>query len=149
MQSQTTAPIDPSALRVLVTGFGPFGPITVNPSWLAVKPLHNTTVHTLGAFPKPIHITSLEVATSYATVLSLVHPPSARTSISGGYDFILHVGVANPGNMRTELCGRKHGGQPALLFLHIPPIGEPLSTEEATEALRRIVSWVCGQEDKA
>lgn len=27
--------------------------------------------------------------------------------------------------------------------MHCPPVKEPLSTEEVTEAIRRIVLWVC------
>ncbi|KAF7792282.1 hypothetical protein EIP86_003318 [Pleurotus ostreatoroseus] len=34
-----------NAIRVLVTGFGPFWRYTENPSWSAVKPLHNTILH--------------------------------------------------------------------------------------------------------
>ncbi|KAG2011890.1 hypothetical protein CC2G_011959 [Coprinopsis cinerea AmutBmut pab1-1] len=30
-----------------------------------------------------------------------------------------------------------------VLFMHCPPVKEPLSTEEVTEAIRRIVLWVC------
>ncbi|KAH6915816.1 hypothetical protein BKA70DRAFT_1253864 [Coprinopsis sp. MPI-PUGE-AT-0042] len=36
------------------------------------------------------------------------------------------------------------GRKPArVLFMHCPPVKEPLSTEEVTEAIRRIVLWVC------
>lgn len=30
-----------------------------------------------------------------------------------------------------------------VLFLHCPPVGLPLSTEEVTEAIKRIIIWVC------
>ncbi|TFK29606.1 hypothetical protein FA15DRAFT_663757 [Coprinopsis marcescibilis] len=37
-----------------------------------------------------------------------------------------------------------HKNRPArVLFMHVPPVNEPLSTEEVTEAIRRIVMWVC------
>lgn len=36
---------EPNAIHVLITAFGPFGKYEVNPSWLAVKPLHNTVIY--------------------------------------------------------------------------------------------------------
>ena len=32
---------------------------------------------------------------------------------------------------------------PQVLFLHCPPIGQPLSTEEVTSAIKKIIIWVC------
>ncbi|KAJ3528951.1 hypothetical protein NM688_g7925 [Phlebia brevispora] len=112
----------PNAIRVLVTGFGPFWRYAENPSWLAVKPLHNTILHVepssdpvfvqnsqslvaqnpqplivradqIGAVhledqldampvdeadtspPRPveIHITALEIATTYQAAISTVN----------------------------------------------------------------------------
>lgn len=34
------------------------------------------------------------------------------------------------------------------LFIHCPPVGQPLSTEEVTDAIRKTVEWVCAQLDK-
>lgn len=31
------------------------------------------------------------------------------------------------------------------LFLHCPPINQPLSTEEVRGVLEKVVSWVCSQ----
>ncbi|KZT72045.1 peptidase C15, pyroglutamyl peptidase I-like protein [Daedalea quercina L-15889] len=118
------APQDSTALHVLVTGYGPFLNFKLNPSWLAVKPLHNTTLRTLDASARPIHITTLKVPVTYASVLSLtpgfhVRPPvlpepedpdfAQSLAPTGGFDFILHVGVAGPGSMRVEKRGRKIG----------------------------------------
>ncbi|KAI0368278.1 peptidase C15 pyroglutamyl peptidase I-like protein [Pilatotrama ljubarskyi] len=91
---QATDGVDPNALRVLITGFGPFGKYKENPSWLAVKPLHNTILYTdpptdllmasdqaamiteeMEEFlrrPQQIHITVLEVPVSYQAVLNTV-----------------------------------------------------------------------------
>jgi len=33
-----------------------------------------------------------------------------------------------------------------VLFLHCPPVGQPLGTEEVTDAIRKIVVWVCGEQ---
>ncbi|KAL4074003.1 hypothetical protein V8B97DRAFT_1274953 [Scleroderma yunnanense] len=89
------SPALPPELRpyhVLVTGFGPFSRYAVNPSWLAVKPLHNTVLkvdvaiepifpcdHPLPVNPdacliatREIHITALQVPLTYEAVLSVV-----------------------------------------------------------------------------
>ncbi|TFK54403.1 peptidase C15, pyroglutamyl peptidase I-like protein [Heliocybe sulcata] len=72
--------------RVLLTGFGPFGQFKINPSWLAVKPLHNLILDGTPApityseskqivleqpapASKQIHITALQVPTEYEWVL--------------------------------------------------------------------------------
>lgn len=112
----------------------PFGRFTVNPSWLAVKPLNNTLIspeadladsESPSAPPRPIHISALQVATVYDAVLSTVPgfhtrppvlPKSADSSLDPlqapppeGYDLVLHVGVAGPGAMRVETMAHKTG----------------------------------------
>ncbi|KAH7913887.1 hypothetical protein BJ138DRAFT_1170989 [Hygrophoropsis aurantiaca] len=92
---------DEHPLNVLVTGFGPFSRYSVNPSWLAVKPLHNTvlSVDTLAVpimvddnvvmaepqsssdRPRQIHITTLEIPVVYEDVLSIVPGLHARPPI--------------------------------------------------------------------
>ncbi|KZT72046.1 peptidase C15, pyroglutamyl peptidase I-like protein [Daedalea quercina L-15889] len=244
--AQTTYDVDPDALRVLVTGYGPFRSFKINPSWLAVKPLHNITIRT--AEDRPVHVTSLEIPTVYESVLTLTSSIHSRPPIvptpkdpamatakppTDGYDFILHVGVmSKSGNpIRLEQRGRKYGydkddaegnmcevvkeaegadGKPLrgfgkvyegfpdelftpidcsklgehlkagglkqvtlsvdaglylcefinycslaeakrtaatakkatpVLFIHVPPVGEPLTTEEVTDALKIVISW--------
>ncbi|KAF8070233.1 hypothetical protein FPV67DRAFT_1486703 [Lyophyllum atratum] len=124
--------------RVLVTGFGPFNQYEVNPSWLAVKPLHNTIVSADTSSPivvedevvleenqnraLPIHISALEVPVSYEAVLAIVPGLHARPPIlpesakslfpsppPSGYDFIFHIGVAGRGPLRMERQGHKLG----------------------------------------
>ncbi|CCM00398.1 uncharacterized protein FIBRA_02428 [Fibroporia radiculosa] len=246
--SRSTDTVDPTALRVLITGYGPFAGFPINPSWLAVKPLHNTITQTLGDTPRDIHITSLEIATSYETVLTATPSFHARPPVvsqpkdtafavlpppSDGYDLVIHVGVAGrSGHIRMEQLGRKYGydkedafGQYApvvvtegdkpvrgfgtdykefpeelythvnctklvdhlqgtgfkyvvpslnaglylcefinycslaeskrtaargekyskVLFIHVPPVGAPYTTEEVTEILRSTISWICSQ----
>ncbi|KAF7782496.1 hypothetical protein Agabi119p4_1872 [Agaricus bisporus var. burnettii] len=79
--------------RVLVTGFGPSAQWEVNPSWLAVQPLHNEVLHTDPAnhprpappsgkpvlpiddkllVPRPIHISTLEIPATYTSILKIV-----------------------------------------------------------------------------
>ncbi|KAH8101496.1 hypothetical protein BXZ70DRAFT_891500 [Cristinia sonorae] len=81
--------LDRDTVRVLITGFGPFSVFKeVNPSWLAVRPLHNTILHTESpavpvthkntivedppASPRQIHITTLEVPVTYDAVLTQI-----------------------------------------------------------------------------
>jgi len=85
--------------HVLVTGFGPFHRFTVNPSWLAVKPLHNTILNidppaepstiddqliTAEAdihITRSIHLSTLQVPVTYEDVLSIVPGLHARPPI--------------------------------------------------------------------
>ncbi|KAI4523461.1 peptidase C15, pyroglutamyl peptidase I-like protein [Schizophyllum commune Tattone D] len=118
--------------RVLVTGFGPFRQYKDNPSWLAVRTLHDTVIHTSAApahHPhapppafEPIHITALEVPVVYDAVLSIVPglhaaPPVLPPGLSDdfppppddGYSLIVHVGVSGSGPLRLETFGDKTG----------------------------------------
>ncbi|KAJ6562717.1 hypothetical protein DFH09DRAFT_1478707 [Mycena vulgaris] len=119
--------------RVLVTGFGPFGPYKENPSWLAVKPLHDTLITTekLGA----IHVTTLNIPTSYTAILDtvpLMHAappmlpaeysaPTARPLPEAGFDFVLHVGVWKTGGLSLERLGHKTGFTDPDAFRAFPP----------------------------
>lgn len=98
---QVSESVAPGALRVLITGYGPFAGYTENPSWLAVRPLHNTVLYTQAPTspvthngvdvlhqppltpngkhnPQLIHITALEIPVTYADVLSSVPRLHAR-----------------------------------------------------------------------
>jgi len=107
----------------------------VNPSWLAVKPLHNTVISpTTGdddsarsteSLPaRPIHISALEIPVSYEAVLEIVPKLHARPPIlpdheasffppppPSNYDFVFHIGVAGRGPLRMERQGHKLGYQ--------------------------------------
>ncbi|KAG1732195.1 uncharacterized protein EDB91DRAFT_1152111 [Suillus paluster] len=87
--------------RVLITGFGPFSRYAINPSWLAVKPLHNTILHIdLPTEPitvddqtpmpeensfiqdvRDIHLTTLQVPVTYEGVLAIVPGLHARPPV--------------------------------------------------------------------
>ncbi|KAF5371289.1 hypothetical protein D9758_004247 [Tetrapyrgos nigripes] len=231
--------------RVLVTGYGPFRNYKENPSWLAVRRLHDSVIRTSAsssATPESIHISSLEVPVVYSAVLDIVPglhaaPPVLPSSVpkdfptpsQDGYNLIVHVGVAGPTELRVEIFGDKtgynipdHEGKYAgiveekegeapvrgfaderygmfperlqirvpvdpllegcaqdgtilvtstdaghylcdfilycslaeskmagrntpVLFIHCPPIGEPLSTEQVAEGIKSIVANVCGR----
>lgn len=121
------------AFRILITGFGPFSHYNVNPSWLAVQPLHNAILTPtiveedkirIQAPSRRIHITALEIPISYDAVLAVVPklhtrppvlPELEKSSFSpppqNGYDFVFHVGVAGRGPLRMERQGHKIGYQ--------------------------------------
>ncbi|KAG8720825.1 hypothetical protein FRC08_018028 [Ceratobasidium sp. 394] len=95
---------DKRTLRVLLTGFGPFRDVEVNPSWLAVSKLNNQTLtftpppnppaHPHAPKPRPrvpveAHISVLEIPVTYNAILNTIPPLHA----SKQYDVILHVGV--------------------------------------------------------
>ncbi|KAL0567359.1 hypothetical protein V5O48_014633 [Marasmius crinis-equi] len=67
---------DSRILNVLVTGFGPFRNYDVNPSWLAVKPLHNTLIP-LDPYD-PITLSDGQVVMSRAS-----HPDPAGYNVTG------------------------------------------------------------------
>ncbi|KAG5637978.1 hypothetical protein H0H81_002339 [Sphagnurus paluster] len=130
-------PAKQDKFHVLVTGFGPFNQYEINPSWLAVKPLHNTIISfdptsaPVGSdqvvvedqIPsRSIHISALEIPVSYEAILATVpglhaHPPLLAASTdpdpppppASGYDFIFHIGVAGRGPLRMERQGHKLG----------------------------------------
>ncbi|KAJ7784106.1 hypothetical protein B0H16DRAFT_1491362 [Mycena metata] len=130
--------------KVLVTGFGPFGTYKENPSWLAVKTLHDTVIPTAptrgqppkGPKPDSIHLTSLNIPTVYAAVLStlpdlhaqppvlppLYTPPTTRPLPEDGFNLIVHVGVAGPGPLRAERLAHKTGYQLPDYERQSPPI---------------------------
>jgi len=140
------APIGSGTIRVLVTGFGPFAGYEENPSWLAVKPLHNTIVESnlvssKSPASKPtqtsIHITALEVPVTYDAVLSVIPgihsrppslPPTKDSSFSTipppveGYDFVFHVGVAGQGPRLEKLAHKSGYFMPDVVSKYAPEI---------------------------
>ncbi|KAF8622355.1 hypothetical protein AX15_007087 [Amanita polypyramis BW_CC] len=88
-----------NTFRILLTGFGPFYHYKENPSWLAVKPLHNVII-TPDVLSSPItvdgktitlddgisgtrsiHITAIEVPMTYEAVLDTVPGLHARPPV--------------------------------------------------------------------
>jgi hypothetical protein len=95
----------------------PFANIPINPSWLAVKPLHGEILYTdprlatdgsgIDKRSKPIHLTCNLVPVTYKDVLERVpgyhaRPPRlpedqdlpVHAPPSDGYDLVFHVGVS-------------------------------------------------------
>ncbi|KAF8935682.1 hypothetical protein EDD21DRAFT_382667 [Dissophora ornata] len=114
------APIDKksSKVKVVLTGFEPFGKHITNPSWLAVQPLNNTTLD-LPAIPadkaNPKHhnathvdLFSQELPVEYRKVPDLVSALHARHSRKDGQEeeylktYYIHVGVGLDGSTEIE-----------------------------------------------
>ncbi|KIK67010.1 hypothetical protein GYMLUDRAFT_844716 [Collybiopsis luxurians FD-317 M1] len=127
--ASTQAGGEEGVFNVLLTGFGPFANHRPdNPSWLAVKALHNV-VMPLDADPvvssthRLIKISALQVPVTYEAVVEVVpklhlRPPVLPEAVKDdfyplpqdkGYDFIFHVGVAGRGPLRMEKLGHKLG----------------------------------------
>jgi len=65
------------------------------------------------------------------------------TSMDAGHylcDFIYYCSLAEA-KRNANPYERRRNTQ--VLFLHCPPVNQPLSTEEVTEAILRIIVWVC------
>ncbi|KAE9398260.1 peptidase C15, pyroglutamyl peptidase I-like protein [Gymnopus androsaceus JB14] len=125
MHASTIGGDEDSVFNVLLTGFGPFkNHRPWNPSWLAVKPLHNVVMTldedsividgqvvmrapTTTLKHRLVKISALEVPVEYLTVLDWV--PNLHLRPPKGYDFIFHVGVAGKGPLRLEKLGHKTG----------------------------------------
>ncbi|KAH8828307.1 hypothetical protein DL96DRAFT_1709589 [Flagelloscypha sp. PMI_526] len=117
------APDEPR-LRVLLTGFEPLPLQDVSPSWVAVEPLHNKLIRDPVdeeiSQMRPIHITTLQLPTTYAAIQDIV--PRFHKMSTLPYDFILHVGSCGRGPLRLERLAHRtgymmkgtlrHGGRP-------------------------------------
>jgi len=55
-------------------------------------------------------------------------------------DFTYYCSLAE--SRRTSLRHDK-GSQTKVLFMHCCPVGQPFGTEEVTEAIQKIILWVC------
>ena len=89
----------PTAPTVLLTGFGPFANFPVNPSWEAVKLLHNETI--AGA-----RLSCHQLVVEYDAVSTEV--PALWSSLSPC--LVIHVGVsAAAKGLVLEQCGRSRG----------------------------------------
>ena len=68
------------------------------------------------------------------------------TSMDAGHhlcDFIYYCSLAEA--KRTSKPYEKRRNT-QVLFLHCPPVDQPLSTQQVIDAIKRIVVWVCGEQ---
>lgn len=125
-----------------------------------MKPLHNTTLRTIDATERPIHVTAFEVPVTYTDVLALtpgfhasppVLPKPADPAFAlselppDGFDFILHVGVSGSGPMRVEKRGRKVGyDRPDAQGKLCPTVG---ASSSGSTLLGKLVRGLTGPRD--
>lgn len=57
-------------------------------------------------------------------------------------DFIYYCSLAEAKRTAKPYEKRRNT---QVLFLHCPPVNQPLSTEEVTDAIKRIIVWMCGE----
>ena len=64
-------------------------------------------------------------------------------------DFLFYASLAEAKRHATKLEKDKTRSTPPkmtpVLFMHCPPVDQPLSTEKVTDAIQRIVLWVCSR----
>lgn len=157
-----------NCLRVLLTGFGPSPQFEVNPSWLAVQPLHDTVIPATddqidcadGPYrPRSIHITALQLPVSYSGVLDIIptlhthppKPPDEPTSPIGeneqpAYDFIFHIGVCGRGWLRLERQAHKTGYMMKGMLAFYPFELSPIKPFPPKTRLVRSLPWFAQSE---
>ncbi|TNY17617.1 hypothetical protein DMC30DRAFT_98792 [Rhodotorula diobovata] len=123
-------PLDPLApsqqpFRVHLTGFGPFGPHTVNASWETVRPLDGTVLSAPPSFPgaqsvaaankgpgptaHPIHLSTSLLPVKYSSALGLI-PALHASDTAPPPDLVIHCGVSGDDRaIRLEQRARKWG----------------------------------------
>lgn len=57
-------------------------------------------------------------------------------------DFIYYCSLAEAKRSAKPYEKRRNT---QVLFLHCPPVNQPLSTEEVTDAIKRIIIWECNE----
>ena len=64
-------------------------------------------------------------------------------------DFIFYCSLAEAKRYVTPQENLKELNTPIrstpVLFMHCPPVDQPLSTEQVTDAIQRVILWVCGR----
>ena len=84
----------------------------------------------------------------YQKTLVLTYPffQQIYSSMDAGHylcDFIYYCSLAEV--KRTAKPYEEKRRTPQVLFLHCPPIGQPLTAEEVTDAIKKIIVWVCAE----
>ena len=64
-------------------------------------------------------------------------------------DFLFYGSLAEAKrNAQASEKGKTRSTPPKMtpiLFMHCGPVGQPLETEEVTEAIKQVVAWVCAR----
>jgi len=57
-------------------------------------------------------------------------------------DFILYSSLAEARVQAAARAGEGDKPPAKVLFMHVPPAGQPHSLQQMTEAIKKVVSWV-------
>ncbi|KAH8153642.1 uncharacterized protein LAJ45_02455 [Morchella importuna] len=101
----TTSDVSKKPITVYLTGFGPFRSFTENPSWQIVSSFLpsasvSTDIYDITIIPHPA-----PVRVAYETIDTLI--PSLHAEKK--FDYILHIGVAVPGDYEIETVAHEKG----------------------------------------
>ncbi len=89
------------------------------------------------------------VLVSFANSL-IILPQQVYSSMDAGHylcDFIFYCSLAEA----KRAAGKHEKDKEAppkttpVLFMHCPPVDQPLSTPEVSEAIRRVILWACAK----
>jgi len=101
-------------------------------------------------FPEELH-TEIDVA-KLINHLKENGVEQVYSSMDAGHfvpDFMFYCSLAESKRMASRQEKFKERSTPSkctpVLFMHVPPIDQPLSTAEVSDAIRKIISWVCGR----
>ncbi|KAG0226821.1 hypothetical protein B0O80DRAFT_533257 [Mortierella sp. GBAus27b] len=121
------APIQQNKVKVVLTGFEPFGSHLTNPSWLAIKDLNNTTLDLSSSPRHPKHgATQADLFCQQLPVLyreapdlvSALHAKHSRKTHSGdaaeqhedyAKTYFIHIGVGRDGHTAIETMAHRTG----------------------------------------
>ncbi|EMD37452.1 hypothetical protein CERSUDRAFT_114097 [Gelatoporia subvermispora B] len=100
--------------------------------------------------PEELH-TEIDVA-KLINYLKETGIETVYSSMDAGHylcDYLMYCSLAEAKRMTTRQEKFKERSSPSkgtpVLFMHVPPVDEPLSTEEVTETIKKIVVWVCSR----
>ena len=134
--------------RILVTGFGPFGQYTVNPSWEAVK-----------ALPPVVNETTEVVTRHVAVAYDVVRKAIPEWLEELRPDCVINVGVGEQGCLKLETVAHNSGYVKPDINGNLPPNGcvvdgnssDTINTDLEVDRLLALIKpkWKCSRSTDA
>ena len=69
------------------------------------------------------------------------------TSMDAGHYVCDYTYYCSMAEARRTAAKHDKGKHTKVLFMHVPPAGQPFTTEEVTEAVKKIIVWVSQMRD--
>ena len=98
------------------------------------------------------HILSSRPCALGLLIIPARRPQQVYSSMDAGHylcDFIFYCSLAEAKRGVAPQEKFKERNTPIkstpVLFMHCPPVDQPLSTEQVTDAIQRVILWVCGR----